>query len=135
MNKKGFTLAELLGVIVIVAILSTLAVISVNSIVENGKKGVYQNLEKTMKGATENYFVDNPTFLPTVGGSKNISYNDLLNGHYIDKFEDPKGGDCSSSYVRVERSADKGVNYTIKYLSCVICKDNAGNIHYKTEGC
>lgn len=135
MNKKGFTLAELLGVIVILAIISTLVVISVNRVVESGKKGVYQNLEKTLKGGTENYFIDNTVSIPAVNASKNITYTELLNGHYIDEFEDPNGGECSSSYVVVSREEDKGINFTLIYKSCVICKDNAGNIHYKTKGC
>ena len=135
MNKKGFTLAELLGVIVILAIISTLVVISVSRVVDNGKKGVYQNLETTLKGGTENYFIDNSSSIPAVNASKSITYTELLKGNYIDEFEDPKGGDCSSSYVIVSRTMDKGVNFTLIYKSCVICKDNAGNIHYKTEGC
>ncbi len=135
MNKKGFTLAELLAVIVVLAIVSTLAVISVNRVVESGKKGVYQNLETSLKGGTENYFIANTSHLPAVNGNKSITYTELLKGNYIDEFEDPKGGDCSSSYVIVSRTMDKGVNFTLNYKSCVICKDNAGNIHYKTEGC
>ena len=135
MNKKGFTLVELMGVIIILAILSTMAVIAINTVIKNSKTGLYQNLEKTLKGATINYFVDNATLVPAVNGSKNISYTELLSGHYIDEFEDPNGGECSSSYVNVTRTNDKGVNFTLSYKSCVICKDNAGNTHYKTEGC
>lgn len=138
MNKKGFTLAELLGVVVILAITSGLVVISVTALIKNGKNGVYQNLEKTLRGGAENYFIDNSSSIPSINGSKNITYIQLLNGNYIDKYDDPNGGDCSSSYVIVSRENNKGingVNYNLKYKSCVVCKDNKGNIHYKSDGC
>ena len=135
MNRKGFTLVELLGVIITIAILSTVAVISVNYVVQNGKKGVYQNLENTLKGAVENYLIDNSSKVPNIGGNKNITYEYLLENNYIDEFDDPNGGNCSSSYVNISRSNDNGVNYDLIYKSCVICKDKDNNIIYKTNGC
>ena len=133
MKKSGFTLVELLGVIVLIAIISGLAVISVNSVVNSGKIGLYKNYETTMEGAARNYFIENISSLPAVGGSKNISYEELVNTKFLDPFDDPNGGDCSSSYVVVSRTANKGNNFSLSYKACVICTE--GKLEYKSDGC
>ena len=98
MNRKGFTLAELLGVIIIIAILSTVAVLSVNYVVQNGKKGVYQNLENTLKGAVENYLIDNSSKVPNIGGNKNITY------------ESKNYFECSADHLGIFTAGTEDVN-------------------------
>ena len=44
MNKKGFTLVELLGVIVILAVIITIAVVSYTGIQDNIKDEQYKNV-------------------------------------------------------------------------------------------
>ena len=136
-NNKGLTLVELLGVIVVIAILSALAVVSLNSVITSGKKGLYNNYEKTLEGAARNYYIDNISDIPSVGSSTRITYEILLGGKYIDKFDDPNGGDCSSSYVEVARGADNGNNFNLKYKACVVCtnKDNKSDIIFITDNC
>ena len=134
MNKKGFTLVELLGVIVLIAILAGLAVISVNHIINSGKMGLYKNYENTLENATRNYFIDNINDMPSVNSSKNISYNTLLNGKYIEEFKDPNKGDCSLSYTEVTRGENVGNNFNIKYKPCLICK-NGEKINYISKDC
>ena len=136
-DKNGFTLVELLGVIVVIAILSGLAVVSFNGVISSGKKGLYKNYEKTLEGATKNYYIDNISDIPAVSSNARIFYETLLDGKYIDELEDPNGGDCSSSYVDVTRGADNGNNFNLTYKACVVCtsKDNRSNIIYKTNNC
>lgn len=130
MKNKGFTLVELLGVIVLIAIVAGLAVISVNTIIGNGKKGVYQNHEKTLEGAAKNYFIDHIDNIPTVGGTTTLTMTDLNN--YLEELEDPNGGNCSYSKVLVTRSADVSNNFKLNYQVCLICK-NGVNETYSSD--
>lgn len=134
MTKKGFTLVELLGVIVLIAIVSGLAVLSMNGVIGSGKNGLYKNYEKVMKGAAENYLSDYNKLIPPVGGYHDVTILALVGGNYIDEFKDPNGGDCSNSYVRVTRSNDVSNNYSLTYNICLVCKDSSNNINYITSG-
>jgi len=129
MNKKGFTLVELLAVIVIIAILGTVTTVIYTSVTERGKKGVYENHENTLRGAAEQYLIDNFDLIPTVGNSIDITYTTLLNKHHIETLKDPKGGNCNLSKVTVTRQADISNNYNLTYKVCLICTN------YKSEGC
>lgn len=55
MNKKGFTLAELLGVIVILGILITIATAVYTTVFDNQKEHTYQNKVTTIEVAAEKW--------------------------------------------------------------------------------
>lgn len=130
MNKKGLTLVELLAVIVVIAILGSIAVFTINHITKRGKDRVYENYEKSLKGAAELYLIENTDKIPNVGQSSNpITYDTLTTGLFMDKIKDPNGGNCNSSYVVVTRGIDISNNYNLDYKVCLIC-DN-----YKSEDC
>lgn len=127
-NKRAFTLVELLAVIVLIAILSSIAVITVNHIVQKGKKGVYENYESALKSATENYLIENIDKLPSeptnegeFNRSGKITYEVLTNLLFMEKIKDPNGGNCDSSYVIIKRGKDVGNNYNLIYEYCLIC--------------
>ena len=67
MNKKGFTLVELLAVIVIIALLSSIAAVSYTTFVNSTRDRVYKTYEDTIKSAAEMYLIDNPGEIPGVG--------------------------------------------------------------------
>ena len=50
-NKKGFTLVELLGTIVIIGIVSGLAISGVTRMINNAKKETSESQKKTIKMA------------------------------------------------------------------------------------
>ena len=128
--EKGFTLVELLTVIVIVTIVSILAVVSVKYLVDNGKKGVYENYEVTLEGAAENYFTNHIEEIPNVNTSEILTLKDLLDSKDIESpLQDPNGGNCDNSYVTITRKADVGNNFDLTYKACLICTN------YKTKDC
>ena len=49
LNKKGFSMVEIIATVAILGILSVIGVISVNGIIERGKKEHYVSAEKTLK--------------------------------------------------------------------------------------
>ncbi len=69
MNKKGFTLIELLVVIAIIGLLSTLAVVALNSAREQARDSKRVSDMKAIQTALESYFSQNdayPTADPAV---------------------------------------------------------------------
>lgn len=136
MEKNGFTLVELLSVIVVIAILIGVASISFNSLIESQKQEVYKNYEQTLKSNARHYLIDNTNLIPSVGSSYKLEMNTLVTEKIMEKVKDPKGGNCDSSYVLITRkpnisSNDEDIsnNYDIEYKVCLICTN------YKSEGC
>lgn len=129
MKNKGFTIVELLAVIVILGIVSVIVVYTARHVIGSGKNGVYQNHENTLKGAAQNYLIKNSNLLPNVGSSITITYNDLKDNNFLSELKDPNGGICSSSQVTISREADNGLNYTLNYKVCLICSQ------YKSDNC
>lgn len=134
MNKKGLTLVELLAVIVVISIIITIAVVSVNYITSKGKLGVYKNYEDNLKGSAELYLLENSELLPNEPNNEGeynsikITYADLTNGLFMEKIKDPDGGECSNSYVIVKRKVNVGNNYNLEYLTCLICDNYKTNL-------
>ena len=63
--KKGFTLVELLAVIVILAIILAIAIPSITGIIENQRKSAFEsNIKMIIKGI-EYEMLENPSFDPT----------------------------------------------------------------------
>lgn len=109
MNKKGFTMIELLGAISILSILMGIAVAAVTKYQLKARDAVYKNHEKNMKTATENYLLDNQGDIPSLGNSKKINVSDLIDGQYLERLNDPvsKELDCNSgSYIIVKNKSE-----------------------------
>jgi type IV pilus assembly protein PilA len=87
-KKKGFTLVELLAVIVILAVLVLLAVPSVLKMMDGAKNNAFkieaENIAKAAKSAYADDLLNNDTTRSTANGyCYSISY--LKTGGYVDK--------------------------------------------------
>ena len=58
LNRKGFTLVEMLAVVVILGILMAIMVPSVNSLLQKNKEDSYESLKNNIINATQLYFSD-----------------------------------------------------------------------------
>ena len=143
MNKKGFTIVELLAVIAIIGILSTVAVFSYNKIIEKSRRDALKDNEKMMKTAAEDLLTHCASSLTTpdycVGipeGDEIVDINliNLINGKFINQIVDPTGvSDYCSGYVKVNQKKEAdGVasgNTNLEYKVCLMCG------HYKSSDC
>lgn len=120
---RGFTLVEVLGVIVILSILVAIVVPTVSEYIARSKDSYNKSLEKEFVLAGKNYFSMNTKELPrrnsystfvTLG---ELESNGLITGNFVDA---DKGKCKDISYVRVKREY-KTNEY--KYFACLDCEN------------
>lgn len=106
MKKKGFTMAELLAVVVILGIIGTIGVVGVTKIIKSSHKRHNLAQAKIFVSGAQMYFTDNKSKLPTkTFTSKEISLKELQEKNYIEKIVDYKKDeyDKEKSYAYVTK--------------------------------
>ena len=98
MKKNGFTLVELLGVIILLGILSMIAVPVVRDLIKSSKKELYEEQIKQIEQGLKNWAHDNIFLLPDDNGVVTLSLGQLAqSGHVNYKIENPKNNKCFST--------------------------------------
>ena len=136
MNKKAFTLIELLSVIVLLAILVTFAFFSYTRYLKSSRRRILEVDIKSMESAarnainechkgSSNNFCNNFT-IPEDNVPVKIQFRDLVSNSYADEFKNPyeKGTYCDTdaSYVMVTRKInDDKADISFDYSACLIC--------------
>ncbi len=134
MNKKGFTMIELMATITLLGIMLTLAVVSVSKYLSKARNTVYRDYEDTLKNATTNYFLNHTGLLPEINdanGTKVLATT-LIDEGYLENMKDPKNNsfNCNNnSYVIVTRKDNVGFNMDLEYKVCLVCSK------YKSSSC
>ena len=122
-NNKGLTLVELLAVIVIIGILSSLAVTAISKLLDRSTENYYKDQEDNIALAAQTYTNDNRNLLPfkttAPDNSTKIKLRDLINNGYIKTVKDKSGDDCdiTNRYVTITKNSTE--DYTYKtHLEC-----------------
>lgn len=119
MNKKGFTLVELLAVVVILALILAIAVPTITSLISNSGSQAYQTNEKMFARAAKYYLAANMPAAPVNPTDiKIIKLSDLVAGSFLPGIKDAtnKTQDCTG-YVVASVSTLQTTTYT-PYLKC-----------------
>ncbi len=119
-NRKGFTLVELLSVIVILGVIAVMSIASISSLISKSKDEKNNQNERTVSMATESYLQANKSQLPkSIGQVSRISLKDLKGSNYItsDIFNTAGESCMENSYVRVYKYSKTGYTYT-PYIYC-----------------
>ena len=89
LNKRGFTMVELLATIVIIGILGTVGVVGVTKSIKSAKDRYYVAQNKLFISAAQTYFTDNKSRLPMKSGTnKKVTLKTLNDENYIEKIVD-----------------------------------------------
>lgn len=123
-SRKGFTMLELLAVIIILGILLTLAYVGVSQYISQTNDTVYEDFEKNITSGVTNYLIDHSGSIPSVGESLVVDVEKLVCEGYIEDLEDPREASktCNlESYAIVKRNNDTNYNMDIKYSACLKC--------------
>lgn len=122
MNKKGFTIIEVLAVVVIITILGSIGVVSVNGILQSSRENSlnlqYKSIETTAKTYCKKHMLDEITpstmcqesgkncctKVPNAGEACYIVLGDLINDKLIEPVKDPKNGGfiSESTLIKIE---------------------------------
>lgn len=115
MNRRGFTLIELMAVVTILVILSLVIIPIVDVNVKRSKNEMYSVQIENIRMAGQNYFSDNIYLKPGIGNSSFVTLDSLVSDDYIDEVINPKTGKPFSENVYVQLLNKDGSFY---YLVC-----------------
>jgi len=121
-NRKGFTLVEVIGAVIILGILAILAVPLFTKQLNTFRDDFYVNMVNTIKNSGREFFSDNRMYRPNgyLEASK-VSLKTLNGQKYLDEFIDYEGSECDEeSYVIVIRKGKDVYDYHV----CLKCPND-----------
>lgn len=115
-NKKGFTLTEILAVIAILGVILAIAVPSYNSLSKKFEKAYYEKLEGSVLAAAKSYYKENAESRPAeLLYSSVVTFSELKENKNIDDIKGYKSvGDLKGRIIIVKKV--EGYDYKMCYL-------------------
>lgn len=103
--KKGFTLIELMGVLLILGIIASIVFVSVDSNIKNSRQRTCQTQERNIIEGAKMYFTDNPK-------DSNVTIEKLKEEGYIDDLKNPMTNKPYNNTMQVTKNDG---SYIIEY--------------------
>lgn len=129
-NNKGFTLIEILAVIIILGIILVISIPSVTKLIVSSKKQAYKKNEDILAIAGKNYYASKRSLLPKyIGSEKAILLNEMIEAGEMENIYDPNNNQLlCDGFVIVKRISE----YQYKYTPYLKCGDNYITDNYRT---
>ena len=122
LNQKGFTLVELLAVLVILAAIMRIAIPSLSSSFERTKDKQNQGRYKMIESAAEQYVTDHKNIIYNTMGNNVACYIQIKNITLLtsEEMKDANGNDLSENYIIFTKPSDYKYSITKDELeSCI----------------
>ena len=122
-DKKGFTLIEVIAVVVIIGLLAGISIPLVSKYLNDGKDKYNNELVNDFSTIVKSYYSQNPGYVPRGKDEKDFGdavwLTELQNNNYLsDELVDAEGGSCSES-VGYAIYDGNNVNYGV----CLKCEN------------
>lgn len=140
MNRKAFTLIELISVIILLGILTTIAVVSYTNYLKKSREKSFTIVENSFKDAVLEAYVDCETGFSNndfcknhdepdaIGEVDKIKLSELVENEYIDAIKNPYNSeqtcDLEKSYIEVTGQVDMNDSdsNSASYKICLKCE-------------
>ncbi len=126
-KKLGFTMVELLAVIVILGILTTIVILSFSNLTSRSRKEYYSSQEEMIVLAAREYYSDYRSKLPkNIGNISSVSIQTLIALDYIDEVMGYDNELCNveDSLVKVLKVTEEDYQYEAQ----LICNDYSSEV-------
>lgn len=121
LNRKGFTLVELLAVLVILVAIMGIAIPSISSSLERTKEKQNQSRYKIIESAAEQYVTDHKNAIYNKLGTNTTCYIQIKDINYLnaDEMKDSDGNDISNNYIIFTKPSTYVYSTTTSGSSCL----------------
>ena len=119
-NKKGFSLVELLAVVAILGIIAVIGISATTMLTDKAKSSEMDSHKNAVTMSAQSYLQKNKNLVPkVVGETKKIKVSELRDANYLtEDIKNSKGQSCmENSYVRVYKLSKTEYTY-VTYLYC-----------------
>ena len=101
MNKNGFTLVELIGVVILIGLIALIAIPSVDYIITKTKSNAYNRTLDTLKDGLRNWVTDNKELIYEDGEEIIVTLSDLKEQGYVEyEIKNPKTSTCLANTMQ-----------------------------------
>jgi len=106
-NNNGFTLVELLAVIVVLGIILTIAIPKIVLLINNAKESVYVKDEQMMVSSVKKFVLTNGDYIPDeIGVGINVPLSEMISQNFMENIVDPKDKSTNcTGYVEVKKNS------------------------------
>lgn len=127
-NNKGFSLVELLAVVVIIGLITVLGIIAYTKYLDYAREKAYKLLYESSIHATEEYLMDHPF-------ATSVELSELYEGQYLERPTDPKEKrDVCTGKVTITPVDGAGDNLnTYDYVINLCCEGYTHTYDTKTK--
>ena len=120
--KKGFTLVELLAVIVILSVISMLVFPNVIKIINQSKENLYQSQLRDIENVAKNFSIEHPELLDANRiNATYVTLDALKQSGYleVDKINNPKNGQEMNGCIKIQyNESNNQYNYNYEEINC-----------------
>lgn len=127
MKDKGYTLVELLAVLIILGVIIMISVPAITGVINSSKEKSYDEQVKILENAARTYMSENSTLLPDNGSSFNVTIDKLKESGLISDEEIKNPNFVSGS------TEDKKKNQYFEGCIIVTNKNNKFTYIYQDE--